>query len=377
MESRIQKPVMVKINNKESYELLFPFELSNLDYVRRILDFLKEGLIIFVQYGIKINREMKEQYDKIESEGNHVNDSYYILKCLKDSHRSWIPQVGYSINDLYPSLSFLFNLRNSFSHQNKKVYCESGSKKTFERDTVLDAFNHSKKLLSICSMQVNNEIYFTIENLNNLEMQFYQHSSSKQQRMSLIREENKNSEREIQMKKEQEERERIERENIEREEKERQRYAEYLRKRQEEELKAKEDEEKKRAEDEIKKKRQAQFLKDIEEEKRRIQQENLRKKEEEERLSIERELRKKISWFEKTFESKQEVERKLQLRVSYELQRREQEKINIEKQRREQELERIREQYTPYSLLSDEEKLRRPGFDYQLFHRYVLYKHLQ
>jgi len=218
-----QNPVYVKTNNEDGYPLLFPFELSNLDYIRRILDFLKEGLIIFVDFGIRNNREIWEQYDKIEKEGNKVDDSYYILKCLKNSHVSWANQFGYSPNDIFVSLSFLFSLRNSFSHQNKDVsILKNGKAKIYSKNTVFDAFNHSKYILSICSIIINNAIDFTLHNIGNLEKQFNEHLILKKQRKSFMLERYKQSEQEeiqrIRIQQEQYEERRKEEEKIEQEE---------------------------------------------------------------------------------------------------------------------------------------------------------------
>ena len=117
----IQNSIYVRVNNLDGYTLLFPFELSNLDYIRRILEFLRDGLFRFVDIAIKHNTVMRNEYEKIKREGKDIDDIYYILRCLKDSHESWARDIGYSPQDIFPSLNFLFNLRNSFAHQNKEV----------------------------------------------------------------------------------------------------------------------------------------------------------------------------------------------------------------------------------------------------------------
>jgi len=76
------KELKVEINETENYIMNFPLELTNLDYIRRILDFLQSGLKIFINQ-IRLFCKDTPNYEQ--------DDTMYLLKWMKKNGNKWIP----------------------------------------------------------------------------------------------------------------------------------------------------------------------------------------------------------------------------------------------------------------------------------------------
>lgn len=178
---KVQMPpfeLSVEISEKDNYLLRFPLELTNLDYIRRILDFLQDGLKIFITQ-IRIICSETDNYEQ--------DDVFYLLKWMKKNASKWIPLVGQSNESMIVIIEYLLSIRNSFAHQNKKVeHSKKGKLNITSKNNVIEVFQTADKLLSILSASLSGRnfesIQFCLRNITNLEYQFECHSLWKKKR---------------------------------------------------------------------------------------------------------------------------------------------------------------------------------------------------
>jgi len=165
----------IKTSNTESYEIYFPLELMNLDYIRRILDFLQDGLKIFVS---KIRGSACD---------DQFADSYYLLKWLIDNVQTWTKGTGIVPENILPTLQYLYNVRNVFSHQSDEVkHTHLGMLNIKSEDNVDESFKYAKELLTIMSAYLRGGLEFTQDNILILREQFHSHQKWKNMRIDRI-----------------------------------------------------------------------------------------------------------------------------------------------------------------------------------------------
>ena len=179
VEMPIEK-INIKTSNTESYRLYFPLELTNLDYIRRIIDFLQEGFTIICDF-------IKKLYPTIEKEEG--DDSYHLLKWLIKTIDIWSQSISVDKNFIDISLNYLYSVRNSFAHQNDKVkHHTKGILKIASKKNVREFFKNGKNILSIFSERMGDDsIKFTEDNILFLEKQYEAHQKYKKERKNNIK----------------------------------------------------------------------------------------------------------------------------------------------------------------------------------------------
>ncbi len=169
----------IEISNTDSYTLWFPAELTNLDYIRRILDLLQDGLVVFVNV-------IKERYPSASwtPEQNKGCDAHFFLKWLIKNLPAWSMLVGVDQHSIEPSLKYLFGVRNSFAHQNESVsHGKKGMFKMASKKNVMECFDRAAQLLLIFGgILGQNKIEFVQRNIRNLSEFFNSHALLKRQR---------------------------------------------------------------------------------------------------------------------------------------------------------------------------------------------------
>jgi hypothetical protein len=169
----------IELSNTDSYTLWFPAELTNLDYIRRILDLLQDGLVVFVN-------AIKERHPSASwtPEQNQGCDAHFFLKWLIKNLPVWSMQVGVDQHSIEPSLKYLFGVRNSFAHQNESVsHGKKGMFKMASKKNVMECFDRAGQLLLIFGgILGQNKIEFVQRNIRNLSEFFNSHALLKKQR---------------------------------------------------------------------------------------------------------------------------------------------------------------------------------------------------
>ena len=172
----------IEVSNNEKYQLKFPLELTNLDYIRRILDMLQDPLHIFVNH---IGRICPVLWDE-KLEGRCV---YYLIKYLKNNINIWAPALGIHPPIVMNHLEYLHNVRNSFSHTKGDIRSPKRKKsyKLGESQNVRECFDRTTQLLTIISVSLGpNNLEFSQRNIENLERQYNHHRLWKQERKTLM-----------------------------------------------------------------------------------------------------------------------------------------------------------------------------------------------
>ena len=121
-------------------EILFPLELDNLDYIRRIIEILNDGIKIYVEI-LKVKHPDPGRKDP-------NGDIFYYLKWLVKNIDILIKNYSIQRDIIEPPIQNLLNVRNSLSHINSEVeQSEQGNIPTDSIKSVENSFDNSFKLL--------------------------------------------------------------------------------------------------------------------------------------------------------------------------------------------------------------------------------------
>ena len=172
----------VEITNQEKYQLYFPYELTNLDYLRRIMDFLQIPALTFVNYIKSICPRLQNQ----ELKGECV---YYLLKFLIKTINIWGTVTGIVPSSILPYLRYLHEIRNSFSHTRGDVRAPN-SRNAFrlgDARTTIECFEKATYFLGMISAKLGtNNIEFALRNIEKLKRQYDTHKKWKHERKQLM-----------------------------------------------------------------------------------------------------------------------------------------------------------------------------------------------
>jgi len=172
----------VEINNQEKYRLHFPYELTNLDYLRRVMDFLQFPVLTFIKYLKRLSHRLNERQLKGEC-------VYYLLKFLIKNIEIWLPLTGLVVSSILPEITYLHEIRNSFSHTRCDVQAPNFKKKfkLGEARNTFKFFETARKFLTILSgIMGPNNIEYSLRNISNLRTQYETHKRWKRERKQKI-----------------------------------------------------------------------------------------------------------------------------------------------------------------------------------------------
>lgn len=180
--TNISMPIIEKnvfLNNTETQKYFFPLELTNIDYIGRIINMVSPGLMIFIDF-------IRESIPELGRNYVSGKDTYYYLKWLSENQRYWC--IGMDQNLLTNILSYLSSNRNSHAHLNDVVqHYEKGVFLIDSKENVEACFDTSLTLLGILGQTIRNDsIIFTQRNIASLKEQFMAHQLWKEERMKKL-----------------------------------------------------------------------------------------------------------------------------------------------------------------------------------------------
>ncbi len=178
----IGMPIIEKtiyINNTDTQRQIFPLELTNTDYIGRIISLLSPGLMIFIDFIRQSIPELGRNYVS-------GKDTYYYLKWLSENKHHW--GIGIDHNQLTNILSYLSSNRNSHAHANELVqHYEKGVFYINSKENVEACFDTSLALLGILGQTIRNDsIIFSQRNIASLKEQYLAHQIWKKERMEKL-----------------------------------------------------------------------------------------------------------------------------------------------------------------------------------------------
>ena len=178
--------VYTKQMDGSSFAEPLPWELTNTDYIRRVLDQVGYSLQPVVEATVRANRAIVFQSQG--PRGQIGYDAYYLIKHIRYGNHinSYANLLGCATtSQLDAALQYVFDNRNGFAHKNLDP-------KATHRDPMEDLFTHAKTVVQLAGDYIKKikkgkfKANLAAKNMDDLHTQWKTHTASKARRKNAL-----------------------------------------------------------------------------------------------------------------------------------------------------------------------------------------------